>query len=159
MAARLLGDWEPPDAFLVGRQELWGPAADSLLATLRPLPVYVVEPANGAHESAWVRDYGPVQIARRGRIVWLDPDYHPGRPADDALPGTLGTRLGAHVEPLPLRLDGGGVVSDGRGLCAMTEAGRRSLAPLRSSEIARRLGCLELVVVPALPAEPTGHVT
>lgn len=157
-ARRLVGDWEPADAYLVGRQELWGAAADSLIGVLGPVPVHVLVPSDGRHESAWVRDFGPIQIERNGRTVWLDLDYDPGRPGNDAFPDSLGSALGVPVERLPLRLDGGGVASNGRGLCAMTESVLRKLAPLEARDVARRLGCLELVVVPPLPGEPTGHV-
>lgn len=155
---RLIGDWEPPAAFLVGRQELWGAAADSVIGLLTPAPVYVLAPSDGRHESAWVRDFGPIQIERSGRAVWLDLDYDPGRPGNDALPGSLGPAFGVPVERLPLRLDGGGLASDGRGLCAMTESSLQELSPLEAPDVARRLGCLELVVLPPLPGEPTGHI-
>lgn len=155
--SRLIGDWEPPDAILTGRQALWTAATDSIVAAAH-LPVHVVAPGGDGHESAWVRDYGPLQIERHGRVVWLDGDYHSGRPRDDALPDSLGAMLGIRVERLPLRLDGGGVASNGRGLCAMTESTLGILAPLRAPEIARRLGCRELVAVPPLSDEPTGHV-
>lgn len=156
--SRLIGDWEPPDAILTGRQSLWAATTDSIMAAAAHLPVHLVSPAGDGHESAWVRDYGPLQVERHGRVVWLDAVYHLARPRDDALPDSLGALLGIDVERLPLRLDGGGVASNGRGLCAMTGSTLQILAPLQAPEIARRLGCHELVAVPPLSGEPTGHV-
>ncbi|MFW6083637.1 MAG: agmatine deiminase family protein [Gemmatimonadota bacterium] len=161
--AMLVGDWASPDLVVVGRQDLWQPAVDRLLAALEPLPVIVISPSESSHESAWVRDFGPIAVARGDRVLWLDAEYYASRPVDDALPRTLGRSLGVPVVPFPHRLEGGGIVTDGRGLCVMTETSLRAMTTVRGTDsmprsMTKRLGCPTLVVVPALPGEPTGHV-
>lgn len=169
---RLVGDWEQPDAFLLARQPLWDEAVDQLLEVLLPYPVYLVSRPTAwrrlperpglqllemEHESAWVRDYGPLQAHDHGRLLWLDADYHSDRPGDDAVPDVLAQALGVRVERLTVRLDGGAVASDGRGLCVMTNASLEGLGTAEPRGVADRIGCQALVVIPALANEPTGH--
>lgn len=169
---RLVGDWEQPNAFLLARQPLWDEAVDQLLEVLLPYPVYLVSRPTAPrrlpkrpglqllemeHESAWVRDYGPLQVHDHGRLLWLDADYHTGRPGDDAVPDVLARALGVRVERLTVRLDGGAVASDGRGLCVMTSASLEGLGTAEPGGAADRIGCQTLVVIPALASEPTGH--
>lgn len=172
---RLVGDWEPPDAYVVARQALWDDVVDRLLEILEPYPVYVVTDPDQhvrptrrpgvavlemAHESAWVRDYGPIQVEDDGRSLWLNAEYYPHRPGDDSLPDRLGYLLDVPVEPLPTRFEGGAVVSDGQGLCVMTDTSARQLggSDWRNGTARKQLGCREIVIVPALSSEPTGHV-
>lgn len=169
---RLVGDWEQPDAFLLARQPLWDETVDQLLEALLPHPVYVLSRPTAPrrlpelpglqllvmeHESAWVRDYGPLQVHDHGRLLWLDADYQTDRTGDDAVPGVLARALGVRVERLAVRLDGGAVASDGRGLCVMTSASLEGLGTAEPGGTADRIGCQTLVVVPALASEPTGH--
>jgi agmatine/peptidylarginine deiminase len=169
----LIGDWEPTDAFVIAYQELWRDAIERIVLALEPRPVYVIAtpreslrlPARPGivaldldRESAWVRDFGPLQLREAGRTVWMDASYLSDRPSDDALPGQLARVLGARVRSSPWRLDGGAIASDGRGLCAMTSVTATSLPAHAAQEAADELGCRRLVVVPALANEPTGHV-
>ncbi|MFW6083582.1 MAG: agmatine deiminase family protein [Gemmatimonadota bacterium] len=153
----LVGDWEPADGYLVGREALWGHVVECVSDAIAPRPVTVVSPAEGSHESAWVRDYGPLAVRQSDGLVWLDAAYYPDRPTDDALPGHLGRSHGIPTERLPHRLEGGAIASNGRGLCVMTDESRRRVAA-ETGELEARLGCPDLVIVPALPGEPTGHV-
>ncbi len=170
---RLVGDWETPDAFLLAHQGLWQESLDALVDALPPRSVYLItEPPEATsrvgeagvltfdlpHESAWVRDYGPIQVQIRGDPIWLDAEYHPLRPRDDAVASRLGRELRVPVEHVPYRLEGGGISSDGMGLCAMTSASLRRLDIPDTQEFADRLGCRSLEVLPSLSSEPTGHV-
>lgn len=169
---RLAGDWEPADAFLLADERLWQESLDVLLDALSPRPVYLISDRRHAgrgggsdlvtvdlpYESAWVRDYGPVQVRDRGDVIWLDAAYYVDRPLDDAIPSWLGRHLGVPVERVAHRLEGGGIASDGRGLCAMTTASLRRLSVSDERTIVDRFACRSLIAVPALAAEPTGHV-
>ncbi len=110
-------------------------------------------------ESAWVRDYGPLQVREAsGAVRWLDGVYYEDRPGDDSVPSALAALDGETVEPIGVSIDGGGVISDGQGLCAMTFDSYALTETLDPSELAARLGCAALALVPELPDEPTGHV-
>jgi agmatine/peptidylarginine deiminase len=147
-AVVLRGDYEVPDAVVVG-------LADSFPETLEPLvaavaahgPVYLVAQRGAGRrrverwvarqpsrvresivvvehraDSPWVRDYGPLQLrGADGSSAWLDGTY-PERPIDDAFPDRLGRRLGVPVTSIPWSLDGGAVASNGEGLCVSTRA-------------------------------------
>lgn len=184
---RLRGDWEPVDLLLVGYDPSWEVSLKQLIeesdSRVR-IQVVMPDDVRGLAEAVafrrwsrercvtvldadldtpWVRDYGPVQVFERGASLWQDYHYSDERWRDDALPWALAE---AHRVPMDVEapeLDGGGIASNGRGLCAITE---RSLAASRidfddRAEVeafASALGCRALAVVPALPAEQTGHV-
>ncbi len=72
-------------------------------------------------DTPWVRDYGPFQVVDvQGRVSWVDAIYSGARPKDDRIPRILGQRLGVPVERVNVTLDGGGLISNGSGLCVMT---------------------------------------
>jgi agmatine/peptidylarginine deiminase len=187
---RLRGDFEPPEAFVVAFTEQWSePLADLIAIASAEAEVYLLaDPAQtssarldewirGADldpgsvhvewlplDSAWVRDYGPVEVREPdGQAVWLDAHYTRTRPHDDAVPERLGRDLGATVEPVAATIQGGAVVSNGQGVCAMTleyvaEAGI-DLAEDATSKDAffTRLGCRVFAVVPGLADDQTHH--
>ena len=187
---RLRGDFEPPEAFVVAFTEQWSePLADLIAIASAEAEVYLLaDPAQtssarldewirGAElapgsvhvewmplDSAWVRDYGPVEVRDPdGQAVWLDAHYPRTRPHDDAVPERLGRDLGATVEPVAATIQGGAVISNGQGVCAMTleyvaEAGI-DLAEDAGSKDAffGRLGCRVFAVVPGLADDQTHH--
>lgn len=115
-------------------------------------------------DSAWVRDYGPLQVQQpTGNLMWLDGDYAGERRRDDAVPAALAALQGMPLETLGFPLDGGAIASSGTGLCVTTSDyllgegvdpnDEATLQPL-----AAKLGCRGLLSVPALEREATRHV-
>jgi agmatine/peptidylarginine deiminase len=114
-------------------------------------------------DTPWVRDFGPLEVHERdGSDLWLDFAYSWERPSDDALPRWLSAFVPTRVESSEFVLDGGAVVSNGQGLCALTarSLARGGFAPQASHELTPllvRLGCAVTAILPELPEEPTGH--
>ena len=75
-------------------------------------------------DTEWIRDYGPVFVRRSdGSAVIIDLDYSDvdtdkDRESDDAFPALVGKILGIDVEPLPLFMEGGNLLSNGEGVCS-----------------------------------------
>jgi len=74
-------------------------------------------------DTEWIRDYGPVFVRRSdGSPVIVDLDYsgadtEQDRERDDSFPVLVGKILGIDVDPFPLRLEGGNILSNGDGVC------------------------------------------
>lgn len=184
-AARHRADYAPPDLLAITYDEDWSEALVDLVHIARGQTRVVVlahpdeigDPVFGRwlrrhgaevfvapHDTPWVRDYGPLQLVdETGRTAWLDFEYSVDRPDDDALPLLLGKYFDAEVVRYPVTVDGGAVISNGRGLCAMTMVSfdETALAPddVESVDaLLAALGCHALAVVPFLDDEETGHV-
>jgi agmatine/peptidylarginine deiminase len=119
-------------------------------------------------DTMWARDYGPF-FARPGRVAVVDAEYSPAdgledRLGDDAAPKSLAAGLRLPVAPLPLRIEGGNLLTNGQGLCVATTAlVERNLGkghdPASIERLLRqRLGIRHLVYVNQLAGEETGHV-
>jgi agmatine/peptidylarginine deiminase len=118
------------------------------------------------HNTMWVRDYGPL-IALRGdgRPVPLDLDYRLHiRPDDDTLPRQFARHLKLRPVAVPLKLDGGNLLSNGQGLCVATETllyanfdGVRTERSIRGA-MRKFFGATEVVFLEPLVGESTGHV-
>lgn len=178
------GDWEPPNVLLVAYDEDWPEELGALIDSAHhEVDVYVVAGADeladpvflswlsshragvlpASHDTPWIRDYGPQQVIEpNGEVKWLDFRYSEERPFDDLVPIELAPRLGANVEPQTFWLDGGALISNGSGLCAMTDT---SLSEMGIDEeddeqfdrFLVTVGCDVMAVLPALPREETGH--
>jgi agmatine/peptidylarginine deiminase len=119
-------------------------------------------------DSPWVRDYGPQQTYDLADgLVCLDYGYGYDRPEDDAVPQTLAALLPdfqqALLFPENVTLDGGAVISNGKGFCAITEISLTDAGVSEEDSYAlqgfmRTLGCPTLAILPELPDETTGHV-
>lgn len=181
-AGRLMrGDYEPIDIFMVVYHELWESSLRKMIEGLagvvdvqvlysdadrsaRRFQRQVKRPCVGPRymtvDSPWIRDYGPLQATDHGEPLWLDYGYALDRTADDAVPAQLARDHGALLSYEEAPLDGGAVISNGHGLCVITD---RSLAEtelkgsLAQRRFAANLGCRGMAVIPALPAETTGH--
>ena len=180
------GDWEPPDTLMLVYEQDWH-ASLSLLVELAKREVDVTLVAKSRAEASdarslwppgstnvrvlnlpldtpWVRDFGPLQLrGDRGELWWLDPKYSDERAQDDRLPELVAELFEVPLVEAPFSLDGGGLSSNGRGLCAMTDMSFYDLQiameePAVQDETLRALGCQALVVTPAIPNEPTGHI-
>lgn len=185
---RMRGDWEPPDAILMTFNRDWSDTLADLIAigqaqtgvflmadpdtsTIEEIRDWIarrdldpdgVEILWVPYDTPWIRDYGPLQVMVHGEPVWLDADYGSSRPEDDALPPALAGLVGASVEPLPFRLDGGAIVANGTGLCASTlEYFQLAHIDTNDAAVMNRLldllGCHVLALVPALSHEKTHH--
>lgn len=179
----LRGDWEAPDALVVVYRAAWKQTLSAVIgAAVGESPVYVLtgeaplaeverwireevdsrEPGCQIHvldvptDTAWIRDYGPLQVQLGGKALWLDALYSATRPLDERVPEWLSEGLGGELEALDFPIDGGAVASNGEGLCVMTWA---SIEPSAQGldGVLGRFGCRALVVVPALVDEETGH--
>ena len=128
---------------------------------------FVMLPLN----SMWVRDYGPFFLRGNDRSVFLtDLDYTPSieesgvRWRDDKVPCLLGEAMGLSVVAVPLRLGGGNLISNGRGLCLTTsnvilDNADRGYDPHKiRSLLERYFGCRTWLCLEPLVGEPTGHV-
>ena len=76
----------------------------------------------------WVRDYGPLPVlGRGGEVLLVDLEYPSlqrmaSRSSDDLVPLRLGKALGLPVVSVPLRADGGNLLTNGDGLCLASTA-------------------------------------
>jgi agmatine/peptidylarginine deiminase len=192
--ACLPGDFEEQSALVLGCNELlpYHPQAmvEIIAALIDHLPLIAIVdgedqrrhlvtllcdwslPAHKLHfvslpvKGMWVRDYGPSFVRRPdGGIVILDPEYlEADRRNDDAAPTELAALLRVPVEPVRLTVEGGNLLSNGRGLCITTTTlgqrnAHRGYGPAQVSELlARHYGFSEFLVLRPLISEPTGHV-
>ena len=120
--------------------------------------------------SMWVRDYGPLFVRRAdGSVVVADPEYSEvdsagDRPQDDDMPRHLARLLRLPAVALPLRLEGGNLLSNGDGLAVTTtaliarNADRGYDVRAIGRILADRLGFRSWTYVRQLVGEPTGHV-
>jgi agmatine/peptidylarginine deiminase len=118
----------------------------------------------GSADTIWMRDYGPLVVRGPTGLRWTVDFSYTERPLDDAVPRAITGILwpGRAVVEAPLRLENGNLLSDGRGRCVSTDflfelESSRSRGAIRQM-LANYLGCRELIVLPQLIGEPTGHV-
>lgn len=113
--------------------------------------------------SPWIRDFGPL-LGRdaMGRVVFIDAAYDETRPDDDAVPRVLASTWRARNIALPLKVEGGNLISDGEGRCFTTRRLlERNLGYGESGVqtiLRDRLGCSKIVWLPRIRGERTGHV-
>ncbi len=180
------GDWEPPDVLLLVEYAKWQESIDSIIAAARNdmTPVYILmnrddeqyrenilqaeQDSNNtllnlSLDTPWIRDYGPLQLkARNGSVKWIDFAYSNQRTHDDSVPDELAGYMGTSIEDGDYFLDGGAVISNGSGLCAITDKSLEEAAvdQFHIEEFHKFrdiLGCRALAVLPALTGESTGH--
>ncbi len=132
------------------------------------LDPWLIEEVRVPIGSVWVRDFGPLVVRnQRGARHIVDFAYYLDDIEDD-LPSALGRRLWPNwpVKRSSLDIEGGNLLSDGRGQC-ITTAGYvdDDMAPIDTiddvslrRELRAKLGCRRLVILPPLLGEPTGHV-
>lgn len=117
---------------------------------------------DGEVDTPWVRDWGPIQAVREGRVLWLDAEYQdPNRKLDDRTPAVLGPMFGAEVVELPWQLDGGAFISNGAGLCVLAFEYLEEHGIVWEAEdlgrLLAQLGCRATALVPTLLGEQTKH--
>jgi agmatine deiminase len=185
------GDFEGGDAVMLVYTDAWPDAFSVMVEALTPIvPVVVLVEQGLTHDdvaaqieslhedlrvrvwntgisvdSAWVRDYGPFFVAdRKGRVAWIDTAYSKTRKLDEqaVVDVMRGLRIEPHGLALVEELDGGALVSNGRGLCVSTVEYFASIGIAARAEVAirrvgRTLGCQHMLLVPGLAREETHH--
>lgn len=115
-------------------------------------------------QSVWVRDFGPLVVELAdGRRRVNDLHYFAGED-DDRFPAVMTAVRWTDWQraEVPLLMEGGNLLSDGRGRCVTTDAALEgddgADADLLRLLLRRYFGCTRTVILPALEREPTGHV-
>ncbi|MBW3539194.1 MAG: agmatine deiminase family protein [Planctomycetes bacterium] len=129
-------------------------------------------PRDGVHvltvpsDTVWIRDYGPAVVqGPAGQSILLDAEYQRGdRPTDDFVPKALSRLLQMEVAEVPLQIEGGNVLSNGRGLVLTTtkvsadNAGRGYPLDRVRRVMSQAWGASEIVFLEPLAGESTGHI-
>lgn len=118
------------------------------------------------HDTMWARDYGPMVLEQDGgRPALLDADYSSrGRPNDDAVPQSVASYLKLPVVKVPCCIDGGNLLTNGRGMAvATTDLVTANLdAGWQEADLVELLkqtyGFSQVVLLEPLGGETTGHV-
>jgi agmatine/peptidylarginine deiminase len=133
----------------------------------RGLPADAVRFVEAPHDTMWIRDYGPLFVHRTdtGEPVIVDADYERfARPNDDVAPQFVASQLRLAAVKAPLTMEGGNLLTNGRGLCLTTTAlldrnRERGYGDQDVSTILHEyFGAEETVYLEPLAGEPTGHV-
>lgn len=117
-------------------------------------------------DTIWIRDYGPILTrGRDGTTVVVDADYEPPeRFRDDAVPNCIGEVLGIPVVRAPITLDGGAILSNGKGLCLVSKMILQQNEHRGYDEedirtvLKEYYGFTQVEFVAPLEDEPTGHL-
>lgn len=112
-------------------------------------------------DSVWVRDFGPIVVREgQGRRA-IDFTYF-GDQRDDDFPAAFATLEGLPSSRIPLRFEGGNLLSDGTGRCLTTDIvfldNQQHSVPEIYRHFETELGCKQLIVLPSMHEEDTGHV-
>lgn len=116
------------------------------------------------HNTMWARDYGPVLVDAGGEPTIVDADYGQfDRPDDDEVPYALAQHLLTPVVKTPLMLEGGNLLSNGRGLFLTTTKLLEDNADVQDEQavrdwMERMYGAAEMLFLEPLEGESTGHV-
>ena len=117
-------------------------------------------------DDVWIRDYGPTFVQKPdGKAVLVANPYapaeHPYRKGDNCAALAIGSALELPVYRLPLLIEGGNLVSDGRGLMITSTATLDRNPELSRADVAaifqHYFGSERTEFIEALPAEVTGH--
>jgi agmatine deiminase len=136
-----------------------------LLATLCDwgLPAHRVLCVRSSAIGLWVRDYGPSFVKRGGRVSVLDAEYwYPGRGDDDRFPTDFARLLSVPALDVPVLVEGGNVLSNGRGLalCSTTLLARNAKRYTQAqvlTELSLHYGFKTVACVRPLIGSRTGH--
>ena len=116
-------------------------------------------------DTIWVRDFGPIFVKRSdGARIAIDVEYEkPGRRQDNHAAAAVAGHLKVPALYVPILLEGGSLLSNGRGLCVTTTAAvNRNIS--RGYDLAaikeyfrKYFGSRRIVLLEPLRGETTGH--
>ncbi len=113
-------------------------------------------------ENPWIRDYGPVSIRTESGIQWIDAVYR--LDANDRVPRTLAAELGVPRIRVPVSLEGGNLLWNGKGLGLSTTSlleANRGLGhddSLVNRTLQRLCGADEVIYLEPLEGTASNHV-
>jgi agmatine deiminase len=115
------------------------------------------------NDSFWTRDFGPITVARAdGSTAMIGAEYFPDRRRDDAIPTLMGRYFGIETYRPPLATEGGNFMSNGVGLCAVTDSVLEQNPQLSRQDVLTikrdYFGCAETLIVESMEGEGTGHI-
>ncbi|MGB7344600.1 MAG: agmatine deiminase family protein [Pirellulaceae bacterium] len=121
------------------------------------------------YESPWFRDAGPIPgKSAGGNWIWFDScltrETLNERETTDALPRIIAPDWGARVVPTPLHVEGGTILSNGKGLTicstSVIESNREYGFDdaMIEKELQRITGAKKIIFVHPLIGESTGHI-
>lgn len=179
-------------AWPVGMPELYPLYIEIIQAAIVEVPVALVVPTEGAASrvrtflesedasvllhvhfliaptrSIWIRDYGPIYVeANDTELTMVDTQYSPRRSnvmdLENDIPDIITHYIQVPARKTPLVLDGGNLMSDGKGRC-FTSTVLHTQNPVYSleqitEELRSLFGCKKVEVFPVISGEPTGHI-
>jgi agmatine deiminase len=133
----------------------------------RHVPHDHVQFVEAAHDTMWIRDYGPIVVCRGAdETLFVDNTYESlDRWDDELVPTVMGERF--HVPVVradTLRLKGGNLLTNGEGLFIATEelildnADIDLTGDFVRESLEHLYGATETIFLEMLAGEPTGHV-
>lgn len=123
-----------------------------------------VEFVDWKHDTRWIRDFGPTILHADNLPVAVDWVYDQDRARDDDAPRHIARHSGMACEADSLRIEGGNLLSNGRGLCVTTTAfiNQNSILEISDEDLRQslrtRLGARDVILLEPLAGESTGHV-
>ena len=190
----LPGEFEKQDAILIGwqsRDPIIRQVLISIVSLASPnIPVLVLVDGSTEHADAaqalrlsgiakesihilmvprdtiWIRDFGPIAVTTNtGRPQIIDLDYAgKRRRKDDRVPQQVARFLGMPLVSSGLRLEGGNLLSNGRGVLLTTSRilDQNFDRGMVYRDVVLRLrqlyGCRTPILLEPLDGEPTGHI-
>ena len=114
------------------------------------------------HDSKWTRDFGPTSLLLGTKTRLVDWAYSPDRQSDDDVTVSLANISQTTAEYTPLKLEGGNLLSNGKGVIVTTERfleqnGEYNIGQA-GIELSRQLNASSVVVLEPLVGEDTRHV-
>ncbi len=133
------------------------------LLNANSIPLHSIRFAELSHDTMWARDYGPIIVkSTAGHATVIDAGYDLGRPQDDFVPTEFANLLNLPVVQIPLRLDGGNLLSNSDGLAITTQRLFEENGEIEEQSVRALLrgtyGLKRVVVLEPLVGESTGHV-
>jgi len=156
------------DAFVVVPNECWQKAVMLYLAQ-KEIPMEAVKFLHLATDDVWTRDYGPTSVLigaeQRPAFIW-NPYYirmqNYYKFDADAAAAALSMNVDIPVYRLPMVIEGGNIITDGKGTVMLMESVldvNPDIDKQKLKKIAKDyFGCTRLITFPPCKGEITGHI-